>query len=112
MKRVPVEEVVDHINATNPHRGARDAWAGMPANFGDLNWYYGLIPLADLPRVEPISKRDVKRYENFAKKHKRAFPAIVVIGKPPIDAEVADGAHRVAAARALGDNTIHAYVGV
>lgn len=60
MKRVPIEQVVEHINATNPHRGARDAWAAMPANFGGLDWFYGLVILHDLPEVQPISKRDVK----------------------------------------------------
>lgn len=111
MKRVSVEEVAAHIDATNPHRGARDAWAAMPVNWEKLNWFYGLVIIGDLPEVRPISKRDVKRYAAFAKKHKSDFPPIVIVGKPS-DGDIADGAHRLAAARSRGDRTIHAYVGM
>lgn len=111
MRKASAQEVGEHIDATNRSGGPRDAWQGMPVNWGDLDWTYGTIALNDLPEVHPASKRDVKRYAAFAKKTKKPFPAIVVIGVPggPV---VADGAHRVAAARSLGHGTIEAYVGV
>lgn len=111
MMRVTAQEVEKHINATNPHHGARDAWQGMPVGWDRLYWFFGKFPIDELPEVSPASKKDVKRYAAHAKKWKKDFPAIVVIGKPP-DSVVADGAHRLAAARLLGNTFIDAYWGI
>ena len=81
-------------------------------NWGDFDWSYGTVALNDIFEITPTSNKDVKRYAAFAKKTKSPFPAVIVIGVLGYDAEVADGAHRVTAARLLGHKTIKAYVGV
>jgi hypothetical protein len=114
MRKSSVREIEEHINATNRqwNGGPRDAWQGMPVNWGDVDWSYGTVALNDIFVLEPASKRDAKRYAAFAKKTKSPFPAVIVIRVLGNGAEVADGAHRVAAATLLGHKSIKAYVGV
>lgn len=105
---VPVNEVIKHIDSTNPHRGtSRDAWAGIGSSFNLARWYKGKLHISELPNVFPASRRGVKRYAKFGKN----FPAIVVIVNNGT-IEVIDGVHRVAAARIIGLDIIDAYVGL
>lgn len=107
--KVPWEEVEQHVNATNPHRGARDFWSGAPPGLAKLSWSLEPVSIENLPEVFPISKQDVRRYATFTKKHGTDFPPIVV--RVTIDVEVIDGSHRIAAAESLGHEQIMAYVG-
>lgn len=104
---VSSEQVAKHIDATNLHRGgARDAWFGMPVGWDQLSWELTSVAVRDLPEVSPASKRDAKRYAKFG----GALPAIVLL-KRGQKFVIADGAHRVAAARLQGLQNIQAYVG-
>lgn len=107
-RRSSASEVAAHIDNTNMYAGTdRDAWGGIGSDFNDLAWrYYASFPIAYLPIVHPASRRDVARYAAM----RTNFPAIVVQSSGG-RVVVLDGAHRLAAARRRGDNTIAAYVG-
>lgn len=109
MVKVSWEEVESHINATNPHRGERDAWRALPGGLAKLSWSLEPVLIKNLPEVFPISKRDVNRYASYQKKRQSDFPPIVVLVTRAV--EVVDGSHRVAAAEKLGHQEIMAYVG-
>lgn len=47
MISVNAKEVAEHIDATNPHRGSRDAWQGIGIDWKDLVWSLGIISLKD-----------------------------------------------------------------
>jgi hypothetical protein len=110
MAAIAATEIAAHIERTNPHGGARSAWLGMPIDWRELRWRRETLKLSDLPTVHPASVRDVKRYATHAKTTREPFPAIVVVVRGG-RISVADGAHRLAAARQLGHETIDAFVG-
>jgi hypothetical protein len=111
MVRASWAEVVAHVDKTNPHHGARDAWGGIGRDSPQLLWSVGVVSISRLPEVHPASSRDVKRYAKHAQKTKGEFPAIVISCRSN-KIIILDGAHRLAAARMLGHGTIRAYVGV
>jgi hypothetical protein len=101
--------VIAHIERTNPHAGtARDAWLAVSADMRHADWILGDLILATVPVLHPASKRDVKRYATF----RGAFPAVVVTVNKDGSVSVADGAHRVSAARLRGNDTMPAYIGM
>lgn len=103
---VSADEVFAHIEATNPHRGGRNAWTVMPENWREYRWMRGQVPVDMLPPVQPASKDDVRKYA----RKKGVLPAVVLI--VALDEEIlVDGKHRVAAARRRKQSDISAYIG-
>ena len=103
--------ILAHIRATDPHtiyarmaepqtNWSRWRWPKLPVR----------IPVYDpkLPAdAEPASRRDVKRYARM----KSPIPAIVLLDYGHRYG-IADGRHRLAAARARGDAHVLAFIGV
>ena len=104
------EPILRHVRATNPHiEYARNA--EYQTAWSQWNWPSTPVEISvDDPKLPadaaPGYKRDVRRYTKL----KTPFPAIVLLdhGK---HYGIADGRHRLGAARARGDQTILAYIG-
>jgi hypothetical protein len=103
--------ILNHIRATDPHT----VYARMAEPHTDWSrWSWPMLPVRisvfdpKLPAdVEPASQRDVKRYARM----KSPIPAIVLLDYGDRYG-VADGRHRLAAARIRGDTHVLCYIGV
>jgi hypothetical protein len=113
--------ILNHIKATNPHSGARDAFGGIGRDFFDYEWSTEPVLIQpDDKRIYfemlyPASKRDVKKYMKLYNKGFE-FPPIVLNVLKLADGtyssfSITDGAHRLQAAINL-NVPIHAYIGV
>jgi hypothetical protein len=102
-----------HIEKTNPHKGDRDAFMGIPSL---KNYTWDDNPVLIYPDDEKINKnmlwaasyKDVKKYKKMYEKG-YDFPPIVIVdnGKEYL---ILDGAHRLKAALKL-NVPIKAYIG-
>ena len=119
IKRILLEELEDshfikkHIEKTNPHSGAIDAFMGIPP-LKNYKWFTN--PIVIYPDDEkinkkmlyPASQKDVKKYmKQYI--NGSEFPPIVLLDKGS-EYDIFDGAHRLTAAINLGV-PIKAYVG-
>jgi len=104
--------IYKHIEKTNPHSGARDAFKGIPSLKG-YKWnsepifIYPNDEKIDKEMLYPASKLDVKRYMK-AYKNGSDFPPIVLVDD--VKYKIFDGAHRLQAAINL-NVPIKAYIG-
>ena len=98
------------LRASAKHEGGpRDARLALGHGDAGLLWTREPIPVASL-EVRPFSRSDVARYARRMQKGE-APPPIVVAERDRGRLSVVDGAHRVAAAKSLGQTELDAWVG-
>lgn len=110
--KVPVDVVYRSIiDASKGHKGtARDVEHALTESFYKSDWTLQLVNVHDhmLRYVEPHNKRDVKRYSKTILT--ASVPPVCLLDKGDYY-EVVDGAHRIAAARLAGRETLPAFIG-
>jgi hypothetical protein len=105
-------DVLKHIKSVErePHHRHKSHRAPLPYDFCKLRWQRVTMDPRDPGlHVEPHSEKRVDRYA--ARIQKGETPPAVVLVDRRFWYEIADGAHRIAAARAAGSGRIEAIVG-
>lgn len=98
------------LRASAKHEGGpRDARLALGHGDAGLLWTREPIPVASL-EVRPFSRSDVARYARRMQKGE-VPPPVVVAERDRGRLSVVDGAHRVAAAKSLGQTELDAWVG-